>query len=146
MINRLVWGLAVTEHQMTGRQRDRPLLLMLLIGVLVLEAVAMVGVAVFLVFELLTQPASSFASGVAIVVIALLAAAWLVAIVVGALRGSPWIRGAAATWQLIQIAIAIGCFQGIFARPDVGWLLLVPSIIALVLLLSPPVTAATRRD
>ena len=114
--------------------------------VLALEALAVTGLALFLLFELLTQPASSVASGIAIVVIGFLAAVWLVAIVVGAVRRRPWIRGAAVTWQLVQIAVAFGCFQGLFARPDLGWVLLVPALLALVLLLSRNVTEALRTE
>jgi hypothetical protein len=46
---------------------------------------------------------------------------------------------------VLQIAVAIGCFQGLFARPDIGWALLVPAVLALVLLFTPPVVAATAR-
>jgi len=116
----------------------------LLTGLLGLEAVAVAAVAAFLLFELLTQPASSLAGGIAIVAIAALAAAWLIAMTLGAARSRPWIRSAAVTWQLVQIAIAIGCFQGSFARPDVGWLLLAPALAALALLLSPGASAALR--
>jgi hypothetical protein len=49
------------------------------------------------------------------------------------------------TWQLLQIAVAIGCFQGVFAVPSLGWALLAPAVVAILLLLSPPVVAATRR-
>ena len=57
------------------------------------------------------------------------------------LRGSPWVRGATVVWQVLQIAVAVGAFQGFFARPDIGWLLLVPALAALVLLFTPPVVA-----
>jgi hypothetical protein len=47
---------------------------------------------------------------------------------------------------VVQLAVALGAFQGALARPDVGWLLLVPSVAAIVLTLSPSVTRALRRD
>lgn len=117
-----------------------------LIALLVVEAIAVSGLAVYLLLELLTQPASSLGGGIAIVVIGFLAAIWLVAIVIGALRRRTWIRGAAVTWQLVQIAVAIGCFQGIFARSDLGWLLLLPALIGIFLLLSRPVTEVLRPE
>ncbi len=40
--------------------------------------------------------------------------------------GSAWMRGAIVVWQVLQLAIAIGSFQGLFARPDIGWLLVDP--------------------
>jgi hypothetical protein len=70
----------------------------------------------------------------------------VLATAVATLRGRSWIRGAAVTWQVVQIAIAAGCFQGLYARPDLGWALLVPSIIGILLAISPQVVAATRRD
>lgn len=122
-----------------------PLLLRALAVVVLLEAVAMVAVVVLLVMELLTAPVASFASGIAIIVIAVLAAVWLLAMFSGIVAGRSWIRGAVFTWQLIQLALAVGCFQGMFSQPTIGWLLLLPSVVAIALLFTPPVMSATRR-
>jgi hypothetical protein len=146
MINSLVWGLAVSRSAEPSPGARRSPLLSLLTGLLAVEAAAVVVLTLYLVFELLTSPADSFAAAVALIVVVALAAIWLIAIVVGALRRQPWIRGAAVTWQLVQIAVAVGAFQGIFARPDIGWLLLVPSLAVLALLFSPPVVDSLRRD
>jgi hypothetical protein len=105
-----------------------------------------VGATVFLVFELITVTPASFASALALTVLTALAAAWVLAIALGVLRGRSWSRGAAIVWQVLQLAVAVGAFQGAFARPEVGWLLLLPALAALVLLFSRPVVAATRRD
>jgi hypothetical protein len=43
----------------------------------------------------------------------------------------------------VQIFVAIGCFQGLYARPDLGWALLVPSVLVLVLLFTRSVIEAT---
>lgn len=126
-------------------ERARPVLLQVLAGVVLLEAVAMMVVAVLLLLELLTQPASSIGGGVAIVVIAVLAAGWLLAMFHGTIRGRAWVRGAVFTWQLVQLAIAVGSFQGAFARPDIGWILLLPALVAIALLFTPSVMNATRR-
>jgi hypothetical protein len=95
--------------------------------------------------ELLTVPPASYPSAVVLTILTALAAGWLGAIAIGSLRRAPWIRGAAIVWQVLQGAVAIGCFQGVFARPEIGWLLLVPALVVLVLLFTPPVVAATRR-
>ena len=121
-------------------------LLTLLIVILALEAAAVSGVAIYLLFQLVTGSASDIGGGIAITAIGILAAVWLIAMVVGAVRRRPWIRGAAVTWQLIQIAVAVGCFQGIFARPDLGWALLIPALLALVLLVSPALSARDPQD
>jgi hypothetical protein len=99
----------------------------------------------YLVIELVTAVPDSYASAVALAVLTTIGAVWLAVIGVNVLRGSPWIRGATIVVQVLQIAVAIGAFQGSFARPDLGWLLLIPAVAALVLLFTPPVLAATVR-
>ncbi|MDN4639344.1 hypothetical protein QCD70_03710 [Agreia sp. PsM10] len=113
--------------------------------VLAAEALLATGVTVWLIVELLTATPDSFASAVVILLLAAGLACALWAMVVGLLRRQAWVRGAALTWQLLQIAVAIGCFQGVFAVPSLGWALLIPAAIAILLLMSPPVVAATRR-
>jgi hypothetical protein len=110
-----------------------------------LEAALVVGATAFLIFELLTVTPQSLASALALTLLTALAAAWVTAIAIGVLRGRAWSRGAAIVWQVLQIAVAVGAFQGSFARPEIGWLLLVPALLALVLLFSRPVVEATRR-
>ena len=105
----------------------------------------MAAASAFLIFELIVAEPASFASAVALIVLTVLATVWLAVIVVNTLRGNAWVRGAIVVWQVLQIAVAIGSFQGVFARPDVGWLLLVPSIAVLGLLFTPAVVAATAR-
>lgn len=123
----------------------RPILLLALSVVLAAEALLATGVTVWLIVELLTATPDSFASAVVILLLAAGLACALWAMVVGLLRRQAWVRGAALTWQLLQIAVAIGCFQGVFAVPSLGWALLIPAAIAILLLMSPPVVAATRR-
>jgi hypothetical protein len=115
-----------------------------LLGVLLGAEAALLWTAViWLILELLTDQPTSFASALAILGLALIAAAWVTTITVATLRGRSWIRAAAVTWQLVQIFVAIGCFQGLYARPDLGWALLVPSVLVLVLLFTRSVIEAT---
>ncbi|WP_168770836.1 hypothetical protein [Orlajensenia flava] len=123
---------------------NRPLIVLLRV-LLFAEAALIVGVAVWLVFELVSAPADSVASAIALFVLVLAAAAFVIAIAIGSLRGAPWIRGAAFTWQVLQVAVAVGCFQGLYARADIGWALLVPSVVVMVLLLTPSVRAGFAR-
>lgn len=115
---------------------------MVLLGV---EALLLAGAAGFLLYELLVEVPVSYASAVALLVIAALAAVGLVTITIGMWRGRSWSRGAALFWQLVQIAIAVGSFQGAFARADIGWFLLVPAILVIVLLFARSVMFATAR-
>jgi hypothetical protein len=121
----------------------RPRALLLLATLLGAEAALLWAAAVWLILELLTATPTSLASAVAILVLVIVTAAWVTVIAVNSLRRRSWIRGAAVTWQLVQIAVAVGCFQGLYARPDLGWALLVPSLVVLALLFTPRVLAAT---
>ncbi len=109
------------------------------VALLFAEAGALVAVLVWLVVDLLVLQPSSFATAVALVVVVAIAAAWITASAVASARRAPWSRAAAIVWQVLQVSIAVGAFQGLFARPDVGWLLLVPAITVIGLLLWPPV-------
>jgi hypothetical protein len=84
-------------------------------------------------------------SAVALAVLAVLAAVWWIATTLGALRTRPWMRGSALTLQLIFVAVGIGCFQGLTAVPAIGWALLIPALVGIALILSPPVIRATTK-
>ncbi len=122
-----------------------PRLLVALAVLLFLEAVFLAVVAGVLVYDLTSEVPTSYASAVGILILVLLAAIWLVFVGVGALRAQPWVRAAALTWQVLQIAVAVGSFQGAFARNDIAWFLLVPAVLVIALLFTRSVMAATRR-
>ena len=121
------------------------MLLRVLALLLAAEALLVWAAVVWQVVELLTSTPASMTSALAILVIGVLAAVWVSAIAWNALKGRHWVRAAAATWQFVQIAVAVGLFQGVYARPDLGWALLIPSSVVLVLLLSPSVVGAMSR-
>jgi hypothetical protein len=116
-------------------------LIVLLIGEFLLAA----ALAVTLLIELLIATPTSFASAVALTVLAFIAAAWIGAIVVGALRGQAWIRGAAIVWQVLQFAIGASAISGTFSTPAIGWPLVVVAVVAFLLLFAKPVVDATSR-
>lgn len=123
--------------------RRRPLLYWLLIVLLTAEFLVMASVTVGLVVELIVSKPDSLAGGIAIIVLAIVASVWLAFIVVAAVRGRAWMRGASIVWQVLQFAVGIGCFQGYTATPTIGWLLIVPSVVVVLLLISRPVVAVT---
>ena len=100
----------------------------------------------WLLIELVTTRADTIGGGIAIVVLSLIALAWVAATTVGTARRRSWIRASALTIQLVMMAVALGAFQGQYAVPDVGWALLAPALVAVVLLFLPSTVAATRRD
>lgn len=109
------------------------------------ECALMAAATIYLGVELMIAVPASFASAVALTVLTAIAAVWLGVVAVNTLRASSWVRGAIITWQVLQAAVAIGCFQGYFARPDIGWVLLIPAIVAVVLVFSPSVVHLTSR-
>ena len=143
----LAWDVAVNgvrnsrEGSGPGAKRH-PVLLALLI-ILLLETAGLAAAVVFLVFEILVATPASFASAVAITVVIAIGAVWLGFIAVGVLRGQAWTRAATVVVQVLFAAVAIGSFQGSDPRPDLGVALLAPAIIAVVLVFSKPVLAAT---
>ncbi|MEO8907850.1 MAG: hypothetical protein ABI310_07195 [Microbacteriaceae bacterium] len=124
----------------------RPVLLIALAVLLFAEGALMVAVVVWLLLQMTTAGPLSLASGIAIVVLAVVGALWVLLAAVGAARGRSWMRGAAISWQLVQAAVAIGCFQGVYSEPALGWALLIPAIVGVLLVVSPSVTRATRRS
>lgn len=119
-----------------------------LIGLLVvvgLEFAALVVVTVVLVVELIVAPASSLASGVALTILSAVAALWLGALLNGLWKRRAWVRSGIIVWQVLQGAIAIGAFQGVFREPAVGWVLLIPALLGITFVLSRSVTAALAR-
>lgn len=109
---------------------------------LALEAIGMLAVVSWLIVDLFALQPSSYATAIALIVVAAIGAIWAVANAAGALRRAGWSRASAIVWQILQVSIAVGAFQGLFARPDIGWLLLVPAIVVVGLLLWPPVRLA----
>ena len=124
-------------------RRSRALIALVLL--LAAESALLWAAVVWLILELLTDQPTSLASALAILVLTVVAALWVSAIAVGTFRGRTWIRAAAVTWQLVQVFVAIGCFQGLYARPDLGWALLIPSVLVIVLLFTRSVVEATSR-
>lgn len=114
--------------------------------ILILEAVALAFLSVWFLVEILTTRVHSVGGSILTLAIAILATVWVAATGIGTFRAQSWVRGAAVTWQLCQLAIAVGAFEGIFAQPLVGVAVLVPTVIALVLLFLPSTTVALRRD
>lgn len=138
--------LTADEGEVTQPARPRHPAVWALAIVVFAECALMAAAAVFLVVELLIDVPESYPGAIMLAVICAAVAVWLGAAALGVLRGRPWVRGAIVVWQILQLAVVVGAFQGLLPRPDIGWLLLLPVIAALVLLFSKPVVAATTRQ
>ena len=124
----------------------RPAALVLLVILLFIECLLVTAGAVYLLIELLIETPQSYPAAIAILVLTVLAAVWVGMIALHTLRGRPWTRGAAVVWQVLQASIGLGCLQGLFARPEIGWPLIILSLVVLVLLFTKSVLAATARE
>jgi len=118
---------------------------LLLVIALSVEAAALIAATIFLIFEVLVAPADSFTSAIELTIVSGIAAVWVAAIAVGVWRSQAWTRGASLVVQVLLAAVAIGSFQGVLPRPDIGWILLIPAIVVTVLIFSKPVQAALAR-
>lgn len=123
----------------------RPILFWLLLALLALELAMIATLTIVLVVELFIDEPESIQTAIALAVLAAIATVWLAAIVVGAMRGQAWIRGAAIVWQVLQFAVGFGAVQGAFAPTAAvwGWPLIAVAIATFMLLFAPSVVAVT---
>ena len=131
-------GINSQETLQAPNSPQRPRAVTALMAVICLELAGFAAATAFLVFEVINAPADSVASAIALTICVAIATAWLAFIVRGVANGKAWTRGATIVIQVLLIAVAVGSFQGLVPRPDIGWLLLLPSIAAIVLLLTKP--------
>jgi hypothetical protein len=117
------------------------------LGVLVsLEAVLVTTGAIYFLSRIFLEATSSLSGAVVIFVITLVIALGLVVTAVSTFRKSSWTRGAIVTWQILQFAVATSFIQGIAEWQPLGWLMILLSAAALLLVFNPQVTLAMRRD
>lgn len=125
----------------------RSSLVTVLVVLLGAQTVLLVGLTAFLVVELLLAEARFPPTAIALTVLVLLIAVWLVAMTIGVQRGRAWTRGSVLTYQFLQLAIGVGSIQGFIPRPDIGWWVIGSAVLGIVLILSTPVTRwLDRRD
>ena len=124
----------ISAHGRGGRLRNR-----LVVLILASETLALAVVLVLLLG--LGGNGDSVKTTVALIVLAVLATAWVGATTVGFARRSGWARSSAVTWQVLQFAIAVGAVQGATANWIFALALGVPAVAAVLLSLSPSARA-----
>jgi len=115
--------------------------LLLVVGAVVAEAVALAIVAILSVRALLTADTASTGLSVGVAVLSLAVAALLVAAGRALLSGRRWGRAPVLTWQLLQLAVAVPAVQADLAAVPVA--LLTGSLVVVVGLFVPAVVRHT---
>lgn len=118
-------------------------LLTMLRVVLAIEVVATAGAVAFLAVEQFVEVPTSRTSSLALLGLAIIALALIVALAVGAFQRAPWVRGAAVTWQVLQLAAGWTMLQGDLATA-IGWGLTVLSVVGFVCAVHPATRSALR--
>jgi hypothetical protein len=75
------------------------------------ESAVLALATIYLVIEIFTTSTASVPSAVAFTILVAVAAIWVGFIAANVLRGRAWIRGAAITWQVLQVVVAVGCLH-----------------------------------
>lgn len=149
-------GFGKTQFQQTiGRQMSstpsskpakRPLTLNLVIAIVGLEALVVAGLALITISQIVLGQSRSISTALALGAVIAGAAALVILIVIGLIRGKRWARSAALFWQLVQLSIALGSFTGETPNALIGWALIVPSALVLILLFQKSVISATMAE
>jgi hypothetical protein len=124
-------------------ERPKPVLLYVLAALVLLEGASLAVGGIYLVVEIFIAPTASLGSAVALAACAFIAAAGLGFFALSTARGKPWIRGAIVCIAVLQLLVAYSIL--ITKAPTLGWILLAPAILMLVLLFTRPVLRATAR-
>jgi hypothetical protein len=111
-----------------------------------LEALVILGIAGYLLLEIIGGQSKSIGAAVSLFLLVLLGAAWIGFAGRGLLLGRRWARSTSVFWQLVQLAIASASFDGRGANSAIGVSLIVPSVIVIWLLFTKKVVAATRDE
>jgi hypothetical protein len=126
---------------------QRSSLVTALVILLAVQSLLIMGATAYLVVSLLVTGADFPPTAIALTVLVVLVAVWLIAMTRGVWRGRAWTRGSVLVYQFSQLAIGIGSIQGFVPRPDIGWWVIGTAVLGLVLVLTTPVTRyLTERD
>lgn len=100
-----------------------------------LETLAVAGLAIFLVVEIITRTPSDTGSAVALTVLTCLIAVGLAVCTYGARLGRRWARAPGVTWQLLQL-LGVALPMAASERWYLGWPLVAFTVVLMGLLVS----------
>jgi hypothetical protein len=124
-------------------ERSKPALLYVLAALVLLEGAALAAACVYLVIEIFVGAASILTTAIAYAVTAAIVTVLVVVVARSVFRGRPWTRGAVVCIAVLQLLVAYSIL--ITKEPLLGWVLVVPAVLMLVLQFTRPVLRATAR-
>lgn len=134
-------------------ETKRPVGLVILAVIVWLEAAGLAAAALWFAAQFFVEKPDNAAGALLILALTVLATAWMTAAGFGLLAQKTWTRAAVLVWQLCQVALAAGMFQGLLGdgvAPEVlliaGFGLLIPALVAGFLLFTPKVSEAIARQ
>ena len=131
------------HHDAGHAAPPRPLAVIIISAILVLEAVALLGVAGWFVYNLYTATPVSMGGAVFTALVVTAAGIWLLVLGHFFFRGYRWTRAGALVFQLFAVVIAVPTLQGGVLLA--GLALLLPAAAVLLLLFTRPVLEHTSR-
>ncbi|WP_344754390.1 hypothetical protein [Gryllotalpicola koreensis] len=114
--------------------------------ILAVEAVLVLAATALTIVQFATSGARVEADGFAFIACLAIGFLWVGLAAVGVWLERRWARPLTIVWQLIQLVAGIGALEGLIAGPLIGVVLLVLALAGLVLVFTPPVVRALRRD
>jgi hypothetical protein len=124
----------------------KPVQLKLLVAITGLETLAVATALAVGVISVVLGQEKNLGMGVALDVLIAGFVVWGFVITKGIWQLKSWAKSSSIFWQTAQLAIAYESFQGANANPAIAWALIVPSVTALVLMFTNPVSKLLRRD
>ena len=124
----------------------KPVQLKVLVAITGAETIAVAVTLILGIIDIVTGNERSLALSAARDALIAAFVVWGIFITKGLWQLKSWAKSSSIFWQTAQLAIAFESFQGETARPDIGWLLIIPSVIALTLMFTNPLLALLRRD
>ncbi len=123
--------------------KNLPARLIAVIVIVALEASVLAFFGVQLGLGILAGESRAFTTAIALFAMVAAAAAWLFYVAFSLTRAKRWARSAALFWQLVMLAIASGSFTGQFGSQAIGWALVAPAAVVLILIFTKPVVEST---
>jgi peptidoglycan/LPS O-acetylase OafA/YrhL len=125
---------------------DRPRSAAVLAVIVFLEAIALVGVAIWSVATVIGTEARELTAGLFWAACLALIAFFLLQAGRGVLDGRSWSRSAVVVWQVLQIGVSFGTYNGAEGPVPLALAMFVPALVALVLVFRKPVRDWLSRE